>query len=101
MAFVDPYFDQMQGRSEEDPPSYEFVEPEPPTVEDFSDEAAVPTPPPPINDGGDHWDPESGLLICGRCGRMWDGAGFFKHLTVRSSPPSLAGNAQCYPCVDG
>ncbi len=31
--------------------------------------------------GSDHWDKETGLYVCGRCGRMWDG------------------NAQCYPCI--
>lgn len=78
----------MQSENEkQESASYDFVEPEPPTVEDFSDTASA----------GDKqeddeeqnalrtsdWDPETGLYICKRCGRMWDG------------------NAQCFPCAPG
>lgn len=54
-------------------PVYDFVEPDPPTVEDFSDDDDAHVNPP----RGDHWDEETGLYVCGRCGRMWDGGTFY------------------------
>jgi hypothetical protein len=145
MAFVDTYFSldtkmqnqsapqpqddtRMEGDSAKDTPCYDFVEVDPPTVEDLSavdcecvedmtnqrDDAKVHED---VTIGemmdqlkeqgvksearGDHWDEETGLFVCGRCGRMWDGNICYlprNRAIIHSS--FVAGNAQCFPCVD-
>jgi hypothetical protein len=50
---------------------------------------------------GDYWDEETGLYVCGRCGRQWDG-----NICVYPRNRSIihssftTGNAQCFECVE-
>lgn len=106
MAFIDTYYSSdnpMQSSSSstsaDGQAQYDFIEIDPPTVENL-------TPCECVSDNehadaaeasgdmaaflarlqekadnmtvrGDHWDANTGLYVCGRCGRMWDGTQAF------------------------